>query len=146
MARANQYNQRTIKEFHARKGRGIHPWGDNLLLLTTRSAATGEEITTPLLHRRDGDRLVVIASKGGAPEHPTWYRNVQVHPEVHVEVPTDDGTEQLSARATVLPSGPERDRLYAYLTEVWPAFAEYQQKTERTIPVVVLEPEQPPTA
>jgi deazaflavin-dependent oxidoreductase (nitroreductase family) len=140
VARANEFNQKTISEFHAKKGKGIQPWGDNLLLLTTRSAATGEEMTTPLLHRRDGDRLVVIASKGGAPEHPTWYRNVQVNPEVSVEVPTADGIEQLTARATVLPEGPERDRLYAYLTEVWPAFAEYEKKTERTIPVVLLEP------
>ncbi len=132
--------QRTIDEFHAKNGLGIGPWADHLLLMTARGARTGNEITTPLVYRRDGDGYVVVGSKGGAPEHPKWYRNIQLNPEVEVEVAGADGTERFTAQARAIPSGPERDRLYAFMTEVWPAFAEYQAKTTRTIPIVVLTP------
>jgi deazaflavin-dependent oxidoreductase (nitroreductase family) len=101
---------------------------------------SGGEITTPLVTRLDGSNHVVVASKGGAPDDPTWYRNIQANPEVDIELPHADGTEHVKARAQVLAAGPERDRLYAYMTEVWPAFAEYQTKTERVIPIVVLQP------
>lgn len=138
---AISWNQKTIERFNAQKGRGIQPWGDNLLLMTAHGAKSGESITTPLVYRRQRDQLVVVASKGGAPAHPLWYDNIQVNPIVEVEVAKDDGIEKFSARAKVLPEGPERDRLYDYMIEVWPAFAEYQTKTERTIPIVILEPE-----
>jgi len=139
MMRATAFNQKTIDEFHAKNGRGVGGWGDNILLMTSRGAVTGEAVTTPLVCREEGDRYVVVASKGGAPEHPQWFHNVEVNPVVEIEVAGSDGLERFQARATPLPDGPERDRLYAYMTEVWPAFADYAAKTERTIPVVVLE-------
>ncbi len=138
---ASGWNQKTIERFNAQKGRDIQPWGDNLLLMTAHGAKSGDSITTPLVYRREGDDLVVVASKGGAPAHPLWYDNIQVNPVVEVEVAENDGIEKFSARAKVLPEGPEHDRLYAYMIEVWPAFAEYQTKTDRTIPIVILEPE-----
>jgi deazaflavin-dependent oxidoreductase (nitroreductase family) len=140
MARALDYNQHTIDRFHETNGRDVPPWGEHLLLLTTRGEKTGEEVTTPTVRRMDGGRYVIVASKGGYPEHPQWYRNLQKNPEVTIEVPTDDGTEVLRAMATPLLEGPERDRLYAYMAEVWPAFIDYEKKTDRKIPIVVLEP------
>ena len=135
------WNQKTIERFNAQKGRDMQPWGDNLLLMTARGAKSGDSITTPLVYRKEGDHLVVVASKGGAPAHPWWYHNIQANPVVEVEVAKDDGIEKFPARAKVLPEGPERDRLYDYMIEVWPAFAQYQTKTDRTIPIVILEPE-----
>ena len=137
---ATAFNQHTIDEFSAKKGRGVGPWGDNLLLMTSRGARSGAEITTPLVYRRHGDDYVVVASKGGAPMNPKWYRNVQVNPVVELEVAGPDGTGRFQARARAVAKGPERDRLFAYMTEVWPSFSDYAAKTTRTIPVVVLEP------
>jgi deazaflavin-dependent oxidoreductase (nitroreductase family) len=135
--RATPFNQRTIDEFDAKKGRGVGQWRDNLLLMTSRVARSGREITTPLVYRRDGGGYVVVASKGGAPAHPNWYRNVQVNPQVEVAGP--QGTERFNARPRVVADGPERDRLYPYMTGVWPSFSDYATRTARTIPVVVLE-------
>ena len=140
MARALDWNQKNIDRFYAQKGLGIEPWGDNLLLLTAMGKKSGEKIITPVVYRWRGDDLVVVASKGGHPEHPRWYHNLEAHPMVHVEVAGKDGIEKMERKARVLPSGPERDELYAFMTEVWPAFADYQVKADRTIPVVVLEP------
>jgi deazaflavin-dependent oxidoreductase (nitroreductase family) len=137
------FNRRTIDEFHAKQGRGVMGWGDLLLLMTSTGARSGRQITTPLVHRRKGDLYIVVASKGGAPNDPLWYRNIQAQPAVTVEVAAGSGTERFSARARAIPSGPERDELYAYMTEVWPAFAEYARRADRTIPVVVLEPSTP---
>ena len=136
---ATPFNQKTIDEFHAKNGRGVGFWGDNLLLLTSKGASTGTEITTPLVCRRSGNDYIVVASKGGAPDNPTWFRNIQVNPLVDIEVASPDGTEHHKVRARVA-DPVERDRLYAFMTEVWPAFADYALKTERLIPVVVLEP------
>jgi deazaflavin-dependent oxidoreductase (nitroreductase family) len=136
---ATSFNQRTIDEFHAKKGLGVGPWRDNLLLMTSKGAHTSQEITTPLVYRHQGNDCVVVASKGGAPNHPLWYRNIQANPLVEVEVAFLEGTERFQARAKVLPNGPERDRLFAYMTEVWPAFSDYAARTQRLIPVVVLE-------
>lgn len=137
---ATEWNQKTINEFHAKKGRGVGPWKDNILLMTARGARSGTEITTPLVYRREGDRLVVVASKGGAPQHPNWLHNIEANPEVEIEVARDSGTETFKARAKPIMGGPERDRLLEYMAEVWPAFRDYQKRTERTIPIVVLEP------
>lgn len=137
---ATPFNQKTIDEFHAKKGRGVGPWGDNLLLMTSKGAVSADDITTPLVSRRKGNDLVVVASKGGAPDHPRWLQNVQVNAIVDVEVPEGDATTHIQRRARVVAGGPERDRLYAYMTEIWPAFADYEAKTDRRIPVVVLEP------
>jgi deazaflavin-dependent oxidoreductase (nitroreductase family) len=136
---ATPYNEKTIDEFHAKHGRGVGPWGDHLLLMTARGAKSGEAITTPLVYRHDGDRYVVIASKGGAPKHPAWLANVTSNPEVELEVAKAGGTEEFKARARVIAGGPERDRLYAEQAEIWPGFLDYEKRTNRVIPVVVLE-------
>lgn len=133
------WNQKTIEEFHAKNGRGVGAWRDNILLLTATGAKSGDSITTPLVYRKDGDHYVVVASKGGAPEHPKWLGNLKSNPIVEIEVAKDSGTETFKARARPIMSGPERDRLYEHLTGVWPSFRDYQQRTDRTIPVVVLE-------
>jgi deazaflavin-dependent oxidoreductase (nitroreductase family) len=137
---ATAWNQKTIDAFHAQNGLGIPPWGDHVLLMTAKGAKSGEPHTTPLVYRRVEDDYVVIASKGGAPADPTWFNNIRANPEVEVEVASNGGTEKLKARARVIASGPEHDRLYNHLAEVWPAFLDYQKKTTRVIPVVVLEP------
>lgn len=140
MTKALPYNQKTIDEFHARNGRGIAPWGDNLLLLTAKGFKTGTEITTPAVYRHRDGKYVVVGSGGGSPDEPKWVRNVKEHPEVAIEVAAAEGTQHIAVRGRVVAGGPERDELYAYMTEVWPAFADYQEKTDRVIPVVVLEP------
>ena len=137
--KATPFNQKTIDEFHAKRGRGVGMWGDHVLLMTAKGVKTGESITTPLVYGREGNDYVVVASKGGAPNHPLWFGNIKASPEVEVEVANDHGTEKVKARARVVDSRQERDRLYQEMTRIWPSFAEYQKRTERVIPVVVLE-------
>jgi deazaflavin-dependent oxidoreductase (nitroreductase family) len=105
-----------------------------VLLLSVIGRKSGKRRTTPLLYGRDGDNHVVIASMGGAPKHPAWYLNLQEQ-EAEIEV----GRERLRARARDA-EGEERDRLWAHMVALFPNYAEYQTKTERRIPVVVLEP------
>lgn len=116
-------------------GRGYHWRGTTILLLTTKGSKSGERHTTPLIHRTDGDRYVVVASKGGAPEHPSWFTNMQAEPEAEVQVLAD----HVPVRMTVA-EGAERARLWDAMVEVWPAYEGYAAKTDREIPVVVLEP------
>ena len=139
--KATPYNEKTIAEFQAKQGRGVGPFGDHTLLMTAKGAKSGEAITTPLVYGRDGDDYVVVASKGGAPAHPTWFGNIKVNPEVEVEVASADGTEKFEARARPVERGAERDRLYGEMIKIWPPFADYEKKTERLIPVVILERE-----
>lgn len=130
----NNHNRQVIEEFRANEGKVGGPLeGVLLLLLTTTGAKSGEQRINPLAYHTDGERLVVIATKNGAPTHPDWYHNLVAHPDVSVEV----GTESFEARATVV-EGAERDELYAKRVAVMPNFAEYQAMTTRTIPVVVL--------
>ena len=119
---ATPFNQRTIDEFRAKQGRGVGGWGDNLLLMTSRGSRSGRSITTPLVYRRDGNTYFVVASKGGAPEDPHWYRNIQMNPDVEIEVASGSATERFQARARVVARGKERDRIYEFMTVVWPAF------------------------
>ena len=113
---------------------GPRPTRRPLLLLTTTGAKSGEARTTPLVYSRDGEKVVIIASMGGAPKHPAWYLNLAANPRVTVEL----GTEKFEATASAT-EGAERDRLYAKQAELMPAFTEYEQKTTRRIPVVLLE-------
>jgi deazaflavin-dependent oxidoreductase (nitroreductase family) len=113
--------------------RGYHWRGAEILLLNTVGRNSGEPRTMPLIHRVDGDRWVVVASKGGWPKHPGWYENLQANPDATIEV----GAEQIPVRATTA-EGEERRRLWSRMTEVWPAYDEYQARTNREIPVVVL--------
>jgi deazaflavin-dependent oxidoreductase (nitroreductase family) len=138
--RATPFNQRTIDEFHVKQGRGVGMWGDHVLLMTAQGARSGDAITTPLVCGRDGDSYVIVASKGGAPKNPTWFGNIKANPEVEVEVAIAGGTERFKARARVVENREERDRLYREMTKIWPSFADYQKRTERLIPVVLLEP------
>ena len=100
---------------------------------------SGEAITTPLVYGREGDDYIIVASKGGAPKHPTWFGNINANPEVEVEVANAGLTEKFKARARVVDSRHERDRLFKEMTKIWPSFAEYETRTDRVIPVVVLE-------
>ena len=136
---ATAWNQKTIDEFHAKLGLGVGQWGDHVLLMTSRGAKTGREITTPLVYRRVGDEYIVIASKGGAPNNPNWFHNIHVNPDVQVEVASTGGTEHFTARARAVPDGAEHDRLYEFMIEVWPSFRDYQERTTRRIPVVILD-------
>jgi deazaflavin-dependent oxidoreductase (nitroreductase family) len=137
--KATPYNQKTIDEFHAKKGRGVGPFGDHVLLMTAKGAKSREAITTPLVGGWDGADCIVVGSKGGAPTNPTWIGNIKANPEVEVEVPTEGGTEKFKARAHVVDDRAERDRLYEEMTKIWPPFADYQKRTDRLIPVVRLE-------
>lgn len=133
---ANDRNAPIIEEFRSNAGKVGGPFlGVPLLLLHTSGARTGLPRTNPLAYLPDGDRFVVIASKGGAPSNPDWFHNLVAHPDVTVEV----GTRTFPARAVVV-TGPERDDLYARQAERLPAFAAYERRTKRTIPVIVLEP------
>lgn len=105
------------------------------LLLTTTGRKSGEKFIFPLFYGETGTGYFVIASKGGAPQHPGWYRNILADPAVEVQV----GTRKVKARARTA-TGAERARLWQELLKFWPPYADYQQKTEREIPVVVLEP------
>jgi deazaflavin-dependent oxidoreductase (nitroreductase family) len=129
------WSKKTVDEFHAKGGKGIGHFGDKLLLLTTRGAKSGQVRTTPVVYHRDGDRYVIAGSMGGAPTHPSWYHNLVKHRDAEVEV----GTEKFKVRATPIPQGPERDRLYAAHGDNFAAFRDYPKKTKRVIPVVVLE-------
>jgi deazaflavin-dependent oxidoreductase (nitroreductase family) len=135
MPDANSWNQGIIDEFRANGGKvGGQFAGAPLLLLTTTGAKSGQLRTSPVMYLADGDRVLVFASKGGAPTNPDWYHNLVAHPVASVEV---DG-EHYDVKTTVL-RGAERDRLYARQAELYPGFAEYEAKTTRTIPVVALE-------
>lgn len=132
----SDFNKKVIEEFRANEGKvGGHFEGANLLILHTIGAKSGKERVNPLMYLPDDDRYVIIASKAGAPSNPDWYYNVVANPDVTIEV----GTEELQAQASVADE-PERSELYEKMVAVAPGFDEYRQKTDRTIPVVILEP------
>lgn len=135
MTSFNDFNKTVIAEFRANEGKvGGQFASTPLLLLSTIGAKSGQTRTNPLAYTRDGDRIIVMASKGGAPTHPDWYYNIKAHPTVTVEV----GREQFQARAIVA-DGAERERLFTQMATAMPGFADYQRNTERQIPVVILE-------
>lgn len=125
-----------VEEFRANHGQILTGRfaGRRLILLTTVGARTGKQRTAPLAFTRDGDNYVVIASKAGSPSHPDWYHNLVRNPIVTLET----GEETFEARARVA-EGEERERLYQAQAALMPNFAEYQRRTSRQIPVVVLE-------
>ena len=130
------FNARIIEEFHANEGRVGGPFeGATLLLLHHVGARSGKDRINPLVYNRDGDRYVIFASKAGAPTNPDWYHNLKAHPNVTIEVGTD--TIEVSASEA---SGEERDRLFNAQVERSPQFGEYQSKTDREIPVILLTP------
>jgi len=133
---SDDFNARIIEEFRANEGRVGGPFeGGTLLLLHHVGARTGTPRVNPLMYNRDGDRYVVFASKAGGPTNPDWYHNLKANPNTRIEV----GTDTVDVVASE-PTGNERDRLYNAQAELRPQFAEYQSKTDRVIPVVVLTP------
>ena len=113
--------------------RGYHWRGATILLLTTRGRTSGEPRTNPLIYRTDDGRWVIVASRGGTPTHPSWFENLRADPEATIQV----RGEMIPVRAEPA-TGEERERLWSLMTEVWPAYDDYQTRTEREIPVVVL--------
>jgi deazaflavin-dependent oxidoreductase (nitroreductase family) len=135
MSGPNDHNQGIIAEFRANGGKvGGSFAGRPLLLLTTVGAKSGQERVNPLAYSTDGERLVIMASKGGAPSNPDWYHNLVANPLVTVEL----GGERFRARATVT-EGAERARLFEQMALQMPGFAAYQEKTSRQIPVIALD-------
>lgn len=132
----NLFGDEHVRRYQETDGEVGHIWrrGSKILLLTTKGRTTGEQRTTPLIYEEDGDRYVIVASKGGAPEHPGWYRNLTKEPAVELQVKG----EVFPARARIA-TGEERERLWELAAQQWPAYDEYQTKTDREIPVVVLE-------
>jgi deazaflavin-dependent oxidoreductase (nitroreductase family) len=130
----SDWNKKIIEEFRANHGKvGGHFENMTLLLLHTTGAKSGLPRLNPTAYTEDRDRLVIIASKGGADTHPDWYYNVVANPNVTIEV----GTEKYDAVATV-EEEPERTRLYDQMAAQYPGFEEYRQKTSRIIPVITL--------
>jgi deazaflavin-dependent oxidoreductase (nitroreductase family) len=125
-----------VRRYRETGGAVGHIWreGSTILLLTTTGRKTGEKRTAPLIYAQDGPRYVIIASKGGAPEHPGWYENLEKTPEVELQV--KDEVFQARARTA---KGEERERLWRLANQVWPHYDEYVKRTTREIPVVVLE-------
>ena len=134
MSNMNDWNKQVIDEFRANEGKVGGPFANmTLLLLHTTGAKSGEPRINPVAYIKDAGRYVIVASKGGAPTNPDWFHNLVANPEVGVEA----GTEQFQARATVTEE-PERTELYAKVAALYPNFADYEQRTERAIPVVTL--------
>ena len=129
------HGQEHVRRYRETDGEVGYLWrGVPTLILTTTGRRSGQPRPTPLIFGRDGDDHVVVASKGGAPAHPAWYRNLVDHPEVEVQVKG----ERFRARARTA-DGEERARLWKLMTGIWPAYDQYQERTDRRIPVVVLE-------
>ena len=130
------FGKEHVDRYRATDGDEGHIWkeGSTILLLTTTGRKTGNATTTPLIYDLDGDNPVIVASQGGAPKHPGWYRNLVKNPEAEVQIMGE--TFRVHARTA---EGEERDRLWQQMNRMWPHYAEYQTKTDRVIPVVVLE-------
>jgi proline iminopeptidase len=132
----NLFGDAHVRRYRETGGKVGHIWreGSTILLLTTTGRTTGEKRTTPLIYAEDGPRYVIVASKGGAPDDPGWYKNLAKTPEVELQV--KDEVFQARARTA---QGEERARLWRKANEVWPSYDDYAKKTKREIPVVVLE-------
>jgi deazaflavin-dependent oxidoreductase (nitroreductase family) len=128
------YNVQTIAEFRKNHGKvGGYFEGAPLLILHTNGKRSGKSHVNPVMYLKDGDRYVVFASKAGADTHPDWYLNLKAHPDIKIEV----GDETINVHAEEA-KGHERDSLYARQAKLYPNFGDYQRKTKRIIPVVVL--------
>jgi len=130
------FGEEHVRRYRETDGEEGYTWreGSKILLLTTTGRKSGNETTTPLIFGMDGDNPVIVASKGGAPEHPGWYRNLAKEPQVELQVKGD----VFPAHARTA-TGDEREELWELAARQWPDYDAYQQKTDREIPVVVLE-------
>jgi deazaflavin-dependent oxidoreductase (nitroreductase family) len=132
---ANDWNEKIIKEFRANGGKvGGNFAGAPLLLLHSTGAKTGRIRVNPMMYQADGDRFAVFGSKGGSPTNPDWFHNLRAYPNAEIEV----GTETFGVVARVA-EGEERERIWKTQKERYPGFADYEQRTEREIPVIILE-------
>jgi deazaflavin-dependent oxidoreductase (nitroreductase family) len=129
------FGREHVERYQETDGAEGHDWqGTTVLLLTTVGRKTGKKHTTPLIYQPAGDAYTVVASKGGADEPPQWYTNLQANPEVEVQVWGD----RFAARARTA-TAEEKPALWETMAATWPAYDDYQKKTDREIPVVVLE-------
>jgi deazaflavin-dependent oxidoreductase (nitroreductase family) len=130
------FGQEHVRRYRETDGEVGYIWnGVPTLLLTTTGRRSGEPTTTPLIFGRAGDDYVIVASQGGKPEHPGWYRNLVKEPEVELQVKGD----RFRGRARTAEGG-EREQLWRRMAEIWPPYDKYQTRTDRVIPVVVVEP------
>jgi deazaflavin-dependent oxidoreductase (nitroreductase family) len=132
----NLYGEEHVRVYRETGGERGYFWkrGSEILLLTTTGRKTGEPRTRPLIQRADGDRWILVASDGGAPDDPSWMKNLEADPEATIQV----RDQEIPVRASVA-FGEERARLWKLMNEVWPDYDRYQERTDREIPVVVLE-------
>ncbi|HET6876429.1 MAG TPA: nitroreductase family deazaflavin-dependent oxidoreductase [Jatrophihabitans sp.] len=130
------YGKEHVARYEATGGQEGYHWqkGTTILLLHTTGRKSGKKYTHPLIFRQYGEDYLIVASKGGAPEPPEWFRNLEAEPETTVQIKN----EQFKVRARVA-TPQEKPAMWAHMVEVWPDYAEYQKKTDRDIPVVVLE-------
>ena len=130
------FGQEHVQRYQETDGAEGHDWlrGSSTLLLTTTGRKSGKQYTTPLIYTFDGDNPVIVASQGGTDDHPDWYLNLVANPHVDVQIKG----EKFHAHPHTA-EGEERERLWKQMAEVWPDYDEYQKKTDREIPVVVLE-------
>lgn len=133
MTSPNDWNAKIIDEFRRKGGKGVAQFGDALLLLHHIGARSGVERVNPVAYFDDGSRLVIAASKGGAPQNPDWYHNLKAHPDTTIEV----GTDTRAIRAVEI-TGEDYEQTWARVTAAMPGFADYQTKTTRRIPLVAL--------
>ena len=134
---ANLFGDEHVRRYRETGGKVGHEWrnGSKILLLTTKGRKTGEPRTSPLIYENDGDRYVIVASKGGAPEHPGWYKNLLAHPDVSIQV--WGAVIPVTARTG---TAADKARVWSTMTAQWPDYDNYQAKTKRDIPVVLLSP------
>jgi deazaflavin-dependent oxidoreductase (nitroreductase family) len=131
----NLFGAEHVRVYQETGGRRGYDWrGAEILLLSTEGRKSGETRIAPLIHREDDGRWVLVASQGGRPEHPAWFKNLTAQPDAEIQVKAD----RIPVRAREA-EGEERERLWKRMTEVWPAYDDYQKRTDRRIPVVVLE-------
>ncbi|WP_336215184.1 nitroreductase family deazaflavin-dependent oxidoreductase [Nonomuraea sp. LPB2021202275-12-8] len=129
------YGKEHVQRYRETDGAEGHDWNNTtVLLLTTKGRRSGKPYTTPLIYQKHGDAHVVVASKGGDPDHPDWYKNLRTNPEVEVQVKG----EKFKARARTA-TEEERPELWRLMAATWPDYDEYTKKTDRQIPLVVLE-------
>jgi deazaflavin-dependent oxidoreductase (nitroreductase family) len=129
----SDWNTAIIEQFRAQGGKGVGQFGDGLLLLHHTGARTGTVRVNPLAYYDDGDRLVIVASKGGAPDNPDWFYNLRANPDTTIEI----GPETVKVRAAEI-TGDDYRQTWARVTAAMPGFADYQTKTARRIPLVAL--------
>ncbi|MGP3965995.1 nitroreductase family deazaflavin-dependent oxidoreductase [Nonomuraea sp. 3N208] len=129
------FGKEHVRRYQETDGAEGHEWNNTtVLLLTTKGRKSGRPYTTPLIYQRHGDAYLVVASYGGAPEHPDWYKNLIAEPDVEVQVKGD----KFKARARTADED-EKPEMWRVMAKAWPDYDNYQQKTDRRIPVVVLE-------